>query len=213
MRLSIALRMRTMKRYSPPMISLLLLILLCSACSGSADEAPAVQDGLGNQAQYSANATQESAITDGQATATISAAKAQAESTLVWDGVILTQTAAPPKATAAASSLKARTAAVNQGYRAAGWVAVILLLVLIPLAIYMVINVVRRTSLVRISPTVTVYNGLMFDDITGKVAKLGPVEEPEPMRFQHQLAQVTQDAPYSIEEPSYEPAALAEPTG
>ena len=127
--------------------------------------------------------------------------------------MILTQTAAPPKATAAASSLTARTAAVNQGYRVAGWVAVILLLLLIPLVIYMVINVVRRASLVRISPTVTVFNGFVFDDITGRVAKLGPVEEPEPMRFQHQLAQVTQDAPYSIEEPVYEPASLAETTG
>jgi len=203
-----------MRKLYQLMLSLTLLCLLCSACSTtSADEAPSVQEGLGNQAQNAADITRESGTTDGNATATVSAAKAQAESTLVWDGVILTQTAAPPKATAAASSLKARTAAVNQGYRAAGWVAVILLLVLIPLAIYMVINVVRRTSLVRISPTVTVYNGLMFDDITGKVAKLGPVEEPEPMRFQHQLAQVTQDAPYSIEEPSYEPAALAEPTG
>lgn len=167
---------------------------------------------MGNQAQYSANATQESALTDGQATATISEVKVQAESTLVWDGVILTQTAAPPKATAAASSLTARTAAVNQSYRMAGWGAMVLILVLIVSVAVLARTLNQRAGTYQVGRGLMVHRGRVYDELTGGSHQWDDDTSAQPERVQLLLAEITQDAPYSIEEPSYEPA-LAETTG
>ena len=192
---------------------LLCVVSLTLSCTTSADEAPSVQEGLGNQVQYSADATQESALTDGQATATISAAKAQAESTLVWDGVILTQTAAPPKATADHSRLVARTAAVNQSYRMAGWGAMVLILVLIVSVTILARTLNQRAGTYQVGRGLMVHRGRVYDELTGGSRQWDEDTPAQQERVQLLLAEITQDAPYSIEEPSYEPASLAETTG
>ena len=203
-----------MNRKLQPMLSLLLLWLLCTACSTtSADEAPSVQEGLGNQAQNAADITRESGTTDGNATATVSAAKAQAESTLVWDGVILTQTAAPPKATADHSRLVARTAAVNQSYRMAGWGAMVLILVLIVSVTILARTLNQRAGTYQVGRGLMVHRGRVYDELTGGSRQWDEDTPAQQERVQLLLAEITQDAPYSIEEPSYEPAALAETTG
>lgn len=110
------------------MISLLLLLLLCSACSiTSADEAPLVQRGLGEQELGAAEATRGSALNDTHATATAQDIALVAQATAASVEVQLTATAAPVIAAASVSRIQNKANSSNNMTSAVMWTVIITL--------------------------------------------------------------------------------------